>query len=66
LQTFKHWIKALIKLSSKSIIHFGGLEFSPHQHPRSIEFDETYDVYKKRPLSSLEIKGKDFYECMNA
>ena len=43
-------IKNLIESSSKSIIHFGGLEFSPHQHPRPIEFDETYDQNSQDPI----------------
>jgi hypothetical protein len=44
-----NWIKGLITSSSKSIIHFGGLWFSPHQHPRSIEIDETYDQNNHDP-----------------
>ena len=51
-ETNPNWIKVLIKSSSKSIIHFGGLGFSPHQHPRSIEFDETSSPNHHNPRST--------------
>ena len=35
-------VKGWIKSSSRSIIHFGGLWFSPYQHPSSIDIDETW------------------------
>ena len=39
----------------KIFIIFGGLRFSPHQHPRSNEVDETYDQINYDPrLTSQE------------
>ena len=54
------------KRTARSIIHFGGLGFSPHQHPRSIEFDETYDQINQDSRQTEVTIGKQILNAIKS